>query len=143
MSLKAREFASAEEVTNFLRGGLIGGKDLRAQKLYLDGKTLIFTSPASETVTFSGTNPLLPLTVVTQILAQTTGVDCRLVDGRLFLVETSVSGGVAITGAGTANADLGFGDADWAGTVYGNPGDAAPALVQVATGERVLVVTDE
>jgi hypothetical protein len=149
--LKVQEFGSLEEVNHFLQGGIIVGRDLRksAGGIFVHGLTLAFTSPVAETVTFdagAGATIQVPLTlaqVLEQIADQTTGVVARLIQGRLALIEATPTSGVAVTGAGTANAELGIGNAAVAGTLFAAPGDAAPSLVSVLPGVSTYIVTTE
>ena len=108
-------------------------------------RSIIFTSPVGETVTFNSGGAQVPLSIpaaLAQITTQTTGVVVGLLDGRLTLIEATPTNGVAITGAGTANSLLGLG-AD-AGAVYAAPGDAAPDFLQLVRGlSTYLVVTED
>jgi hypothetical protein len=109
------------EAEVFLQGGLIAGKELpisggsALQKdgvWGLNGKTIILSSPAAETVTFVASPAIdqAPVTmqeIRTQIEVQTTGVVVRWFGRRLVLIEASPSSGVVIDG-GTALGDLGL-----------------------------------
>lgn len=103
----------------------------------LIGKTLIFTSPAAGTVTFSAAadqadidpNILQLQDIKAQVQAVMTGVVVTTVNGRLTFVEATPTSGVAITSAGTANSILGFDSANaTVGKVYAAPGSASPAV---------------
>ena len=150
MALLVRKVAELAEVNALLRGGLIGGIDLRKSTYNLDGKTLIFTTPAV-TVTFD-TNPegaQQPLSlkqILTQINATVGLVGwANAIEGRLKFEDPNAAAGIAM-GNGTANAILGFKDKQ-EGTVYGAPGGSAPALVSVDALQNVgggyLMVTNE
>jgi len=94
---------------------IISINDIPDEGLNITGLTLIFTTP-NITVTFTGSNPLLPNTIVSQINTQTSTNIASLVkftgDGdeisgrRLSLANGST--GVVLTAPGTANAILGI-----------------------------------
>ena len=134
-SNKLYKFKQICDVTNFLNGAIVGGcikgkaaftsANVGTGIANLVGKTLIFTSPASVTVTFAvsntgsgsavppGTNPdpytLLFKDIKAQIQAVVTGVLVLLDDDqRLVLIESTPSSGVALADNGTANGILGF-----------------------------------
>jgi hypothetical protein len=149
-----RKVSALDEVNLLLRGAVLGSVELlqASSALYLHGKTLIFTSPVGETVTFASSNssaqtPLTLLAVLDQIAAQTTGVIARLRGSRLELVETTPSLGIAVSAAGTANAQLGFNaSVATSGKVYAAPGGSVPAFVSLVpspTGDSYVVVTNE
>jgi hypothetical protein len=103
----------------------------------LVGKTLIFTSPAAGTVTFTASsvsgnpdpNSLQPSDIKAQIEAVATGVRVSFWGGRLVIQEVTPTSGVAITSAGTANGILGF-DTNQASTgkIYAPPGVSGGAV---------------
>jgi hypothetical protein len=148
---KLYKFRRIEDVLNFLNGGIVGGTLVKAQGggtpanlgpgiNGLVGKTLIFTAPASATVTFAtvatgggsadpttsppGTNPdpytLLFKDIKKQIEAAVSGtLVIQNAEGQLVIIESSPSGGVTLVKTGTANALLGFDiSKDTVGKVY-------------------------
>lgn len=160
-----RELQDITEVNALLQGGIIGGKSLHSAQspagsphvnegIYnLHGKTLIFTSPASETVTFASTNsieqePMTLQQISTQIEAQTTGVEVRWTkDRRLILIETIPSNGVTVTNAGTANALLGFGTGvNSSGKFYNSDFTNSPFILSVSPSSlsgSFVITTEE
>ena len=149
--LRSRRIAGIDNLNHFLQGCINGSTDLTKMNdsLYLNGLTLIFTSPAAETVTFSSAGDQVPLSiadVISQIEAQTTGVVAKVLSGQLYLIEETPNSGVAITEAGTANTKLGFNNAvATTGRVYGAVGGAAPSLNSVVNSgpDAFLVITEE
>ena len=134
-SNKLYKFKRIEDVTNFLNGGVVGACINQSHTSGspgnfpgvngLVGKTLIFTLPASVTVTFTvsntgsgsgvspGTNPnpqvLLFKDIKAQIEAVVTGAVVFLnADQQLVIIESTPSGGVSVAKTGTANSILGF-----------------------------------
>lgn len=89
----------------FLNGGIVGSADLN--KLPdLTGKQLKFTSPVAVTVTLpapADPNQYRLSDLVTAITGAVAGVTVRQFCGRLVIVETSPSSGVALD-ADSANA---------------------------------------
>lgn len=86
----------------FLNGGVVAGADLN--KLPdLTGKQLKFTSPAAVTVTLpapaDGTTYRLS-DIAAALTAAVAGLSVRSFCGRLVLVETTPSGGVALSADG-------------------------------------------
>lgn len=160
-----RAFQDLTELNVFLQGGVIGGRSLRSavssagdpsvnEGIYrLDGKTLIFNSPASETVTFASTNAIQqePMTlqqVKTQIEAQTTGVVVRWTKGgRLLLIEVTPASSVTIDEAGTANSLLGFDTSgDTVGAFVNSDGSTSPFIISLVSDDRngkLLLVLEE
>lgn len=154
MALRVRKVAELEEVNTFIRGGIIGGKDIRRGVFGLDGLTLIFTSPAA-TVTFATTPPSSQIALsAAEILAQINAVgaltDYGRLDsaGRLVIEDPNGATAVVLSDTGTANALLGF-DAsdDTTGVVYGTPGSGAPEIVSVSMDAQgsgtFILLTDE
>jgi hypothetical protein len=142
---------SIEEAQVFLNGGLIGG-DASQGIEGLIGKTLIFTAPAAGTVTFalgSGSNPwkLSFKEIKQQIEAAVglSGLNVSSIRGALVIQEDTTTSGVAITGAGTANAILGFDSAGQTGRVINAPGGAAPklSLFTVTPDNRIVLAISE
>ena len=160
-----RSFSDLVEANIFLQGGIIGGKSLRSavspadspgvnEGLYrLHATTLIFSSPAAETVTFAATPatvqvPMTVQEVKTQIEAQTTGVLVRFTrNGRLILIEsTPSSSGVAITDAGTGNEILGFGNQASIGVFINSDGATSPFFLSLdhsTFSNALILVTEE
>lgn len=125
MALSLKKMGGLEDVNVFMRGGHVGGKDLRRGVFGLHGKTLIFTTPAG-TVTFATPNASLQEALTaTQIVAQINAVHAGMAKtdqkGRLVL-EKDPPVGIAATALSTALPLLGFGDSALAGTVYNPPG---------------------
>ena len=143
MANKIYKFRCIGDAIAFLNGAITGGKAqdtqtpmLGGKGLALVGKTLIFTSPSAQTVTFvrsdgsggsahsPGTNPdpfaLLFKDIKAQIeAALATVLVTQDSEGRLVITEVTPSSGVAVTGAGTANVLLGFDSASGAtGKIY-------------------------
>lgn len=150
-----RKITGLDSVDYFLNGGIVGGTDLRKASggLFLHGKTLIFTSPSSVTVTFAATpaSAQTPLSIK-EVLAQIKAAVAALTpsvdqEGHLRLIEATPASGVAITELGTANALLGFGKVvPVAGVVYNAPDGAAPRYLSTAllsNSETYLVVTED
>ncbi len=132
MALRVYKLGSFEEFQTFLQGGIVGGTDLANKKLYLHGKTLIFTSPSAETVTFAASPasaqvPIMLKEVIAQIAAQSV-VKAKYAGGKLHLLHdlSAPTSKVTISG-GTALGDLGLGAGS--GTLYGPPDGSAPRLV--------------
>ena len=161
-----RSIPNLVDLNVFLQGGIIGGKSLKSavspsgapavnEGLFkLDGKTLIFTAPASETVTFASTNateqePMTLQQIKTQVEAQTTGVLVRwTTDRRLILIQTVPGAlGVTVTAAGTANPFLGFSTGVATdGTFYNSNGVTSPFLISVSSefqSGSYIVTTEE
>lgn len=67
--LQTRRFGTPELMDIFLKGGISGSIKLQREYWGMDGKTLVFTSPAAKTVTFSAplSAPLTPGEIVNQI----------------------------------------------------------------------------
>ena len=147
---KVHKFRELTEMNIFLSGGLIGGNDISYfgssisgaegggahDAPVLAGLTLIFTQPASHTVTFvAGVDPQGRLQfseIKTQIQAVMTGVVVSLYQGKLSLVESTQTNGVTLTAAGTANSIFGFStNASTVGKIYGTPFGSAPAAPYV------------
>lgn len=148
-SNKVRKFREIWEVQLFLNGGIIGGSVVAGKgqggnpgNLFLGvqglvGKTLIFSEPASGTVTFSAStqsgnpdpNTLMPSDIKAQIETVMSGVTVSFQGGVLVIVEATPDHGVAISKTGTANALLGFdatGGNDTIGLFYPPPSSADP-----------------
>jgi hypothetical protein len=136
-ALKARKFIDLTEVNNFLRGGVIGGKDLKSGGVFgLGGKTLVFTSP-SATVTFATAhNSSQEVLTLKDILAQINAVGAltgyaKSGEGHIFLEDPAGSTKVVLSNTGTANALLGFDPDGVSGIVFAAPGGTPPALISV------------
>jgi hypothetical protein len=160
MPLIARKFADLDTINVFLRGGIIGGKDFRPtattqnSPVYgIAGKTLIFTTP-SATVTFttpgSAQQEGLDLkAILAQITAALGGnYIARAFQGRIAIIDKTAAVIVSLNSTGTANAMLGFDSSPaTVGKIYAAPGNAAPALVSIASeslsGNSYVVTTDE
>lgn len=150
MPLLVRRFSSLQNVNLVLRGGVYASKtlDLDKGKLFgLHNLTITLTSPGAATVTFSDPNDegLDLKAVAAAIAAQAAGVSAGFsregTQFRLFLVESSPSSGVAISG-GTALPV--FGLPVTSGAVYNAPGGASPSLVSVGDNDGFFtLVTNE
>lgn len=150
MALRIREFTTLQEAQFFLRGGVRGGKPLAGRVYNIVGRTLIFSSPSSVTVTFvagADSSGLTVREIQDQIVAAIAAVKPGLMDKGLALEEVTPASGVAITGAGTANPLFGFKTgAATVGTVINPPGGAQPALTELrpkATNDGYFAVIDE
>lgn len=146
-----RKFSkNLKELELFVQGALVGGVQIPVAGIFeLNGKTLIFTSPGAATVTFVSTpaGSQIPISfqdIKSQIETAIPAVLALMYDRRLVLIESAPSSGVAITGAGTANAKFGFGDDSAAGSVL-NPGPAvAPYFLQlIPTDDGFVLLTEE
>jgi hypothetical protein len=160
MPLISRRFADLDTINVFLRGGIIGGKDFRPtattqnSPVYgIAGKTLIFTTPnATVTFTTPGSAQQEGLDLKA-ILAQITtalggNYSARAFQGRIAIIDKTAAVIVSLNSTGTANAMLGFDSSPaTVGKIYAAPGNAAPALVSIASeslsGNSYVVTTDE
>jgi hypothetical protein len=158
--IKVRKFSDIAEAEQFLNGALVSGVDVQ-RGLPLVGKTLIFTAPAAATCTFVQANVasvtvtdrdsynLLFVDIKAQLEAAIAGLKVYEKNGKIILMETTPASGVAITGAGTANAMLGFAAAARATKVYTGPYVAAPAVkpylisINSMGNNEHIVTTDE
>lgn len=138
-----RKFRELDELDLFLSGAVIagdasgwgkaiatGGNALNMNPV-LAGLTLVFTSPASHTVTFAaGADPAGRLQFSefkAQVQAVMTTLNVRQFQGRIVFVESTPTSGVSISAAGTANTALGIDTAAAStGTVYGSPFAGTP-----------------
>lgn len=155
-ALKVRKFGSHNEVEFFLRGGLRSGAlpssgPVVDETIYgLNGKTLVFTTPAA-TVTFSVTGGdqagLSLKDVIAQIQAALGGSYVVGVQNRSLIVTAVTPGVIVLSKNGTANPILGFDTTtDTTTKKYAAPTDAAPRLISIDTfgpSESVLLVTTE
>lgn len=143
-------YVENDRINHFLRGGVVGGKDLSDGVYGLDGLTLVFTSPAA-TVTFStpGSSSQEKLTLP-EIISQIAtvlggGFLVSQLRGRLAIVEAAPSAGVALGTTGTGHQLLGFpNDTAVVGTVYGPPNEASPPLlvsIQPSTNSNTSLIT--
>jgi len=137
---KVLHAGSLREIEHIINGGICGGVKLvdgggRVHGLH--GKTLIFTTPLA-TATFSDPNGVgLTYKQVNEQLQDTgspgpfplAGILAKFVDRSLWLIETTPTNGIVMTGAGTANPIFGFGDATLTGVAYAAPDGSAPKLV--------------
>jgi len=135
-AFKVRKFKDPESLERFLAGGEEGGMPLIGGVPNLAGKTLIFTSPAPVTVTFTaGAEPgkLSVAEVISQIQAAIATVQAGVTSegARLTLVEVAPANGIGIDKTGTANLLLGFDTvADTEGTYYSyDPTPTPPCFV--------------
>lgn len=153
MTTRIYKFRDIAEAQYFLNGAIFGGSVIpkpgagfgqggNPNNLFLGvsglvGLTLIFSSPAAHTVTFTDSvqvgNPdpstLMPSDVKTQIETAVAAVNVSFWGGIIVIQEKTPTSGVAITGAGTANATLGFDPTIGnTGKVYAPPGSANPAV---------------
>lgn len=154
MALRIRKIAELEEVNSFIRGGIIGGRDIRRGVYGLDGLTLIFTSPAA-TVTFATTpaSPQIALSA-TEILTQINAVGALTgwarcdSAGKLVIEDPLGATAAVLADTGTANTLFGFNDDDpTTGVVYGAPGAGAPEVVSLSMDAQgsgtYILLTDE
>lgn len=152
MALRARIINGLSALNSFLRGGIVGGKDLRKATFNINGKTLVFSMPAG-TVTFvtpdpTSQEPLGLRAILTQINAVPTLAGFAHTQDGLLIIENPAGGtSVVLSNTGTANALLGFDPDGATGIAYNAPGGASPCLVSVDTlsipGAGNLVITDE
>jgi len=133
--LKILQFGNLRRVGFVLNGGIAGGKRVinsGGKVLGLNGKTLIFTTPAG-TVTFSDTGGtgLSMADIIAEIVGTggLSGLKPGFSDGYLNVIETTPTNGVVLAGTGTANAAFGFGKSTVTGLVYDPPGGSAPRMV--------------
>lgn len=150
---RIRRLGSHREAENFLQGGIVGGS-FKSPAYNLDGLTLIFSSPAAETVTFSASAAQAGMTVkeiVDQIAAQTTDVIARAVltpggTYRIALVHDNASPSEITLGSGTGNAALGFSNGQ-TGVVYAAPSGVAPRWLAIfqnpLTDSALYIATEE
>lgn len=141
-SNKVYKFDSMDDLQWFLNGGIIGAPvdPFFVSGFPLAGLTLTFTSPVDSLVFSSGSLPgglLSAADVAAQVQASITGVVARFTKGRILLVESSPTNGVALSANDEeAKKVLGF---DYknavTGKVYAPPGAAfaAPCWVWIGT----------
>lgn len=138
-AFKVRKFSNVFELETFLNGGIVGGPTLGGVSGIV-GTTLTFTSPASFSCTFvAGATPgvLTFAEIKAQIeTASTATVRVFAVgeNGRIGLIETSVSSGIALA-ATSSNAKLLLGfpkTVAVVGTVYlYDPTASAPCVFSI------------
>lgn len=102
--------------TQLLRNPIVGTVDISAGA-DVSGLTLIFTTPGT-TVTFTGTNPLSPTQISSQIMAAVSAVEAQTDNfgangseslGKKFLsLASRTTSAITLAGNGTANAVLGL-----------------------------------
>jgi len=131
--LKILQFDTLQAVEHGINGGVIGGAIVvgpDGKILGLDGKTLIFTTPAG-TVTFSDKSGQghTPAEVIAEIKAVHATLQPKFIKRQLWIIETTPTSGIVITGAGTANPIFGFGNVTVTGIVYNPPDGAAPRVI--------------
>lgn len=155
-AFKFYKFPTVDMIGYFLNGGIYCGKEASRGFADIVGKTLIFTQPASHTVTFTAgasskvdSGYLSFKEVATQITAVMTGIDVLTVGSEIWLVEKAPSAGVTVTALGTANPVIGFNTAaNTVGKVFKYPdgvtGASTPHWVQTyyADGNHVLVTRE-
>jgi hypothetical protein len=155
MALFARKTESLAFANILLKGGIIGGKDLRNEDkqrggVYdLNGKTLSFNA-AAETVTFVAASAQVPLTtrdILDQINTALSAREARLIDGNLAFIDSDYSAAIILDATSTAAPLLGFADGQIDGKLYSAPGGALPSLVALGAGfssdSTYLLITDE
>jgi len=138
---RIHRLGSRDEVDLLLQGGISGGA-FTAPLFDLNGKTLILTSPAGETVTFATTPagtqvPTSISDILDQIRTQTTDVIVKAIKraGNQFslaLVHDSASPSAITLGVGTANTQLGFSNSQ-TGKVYAPYDGVAPRWFSITT----------
>ena len=161
MTLRIRKIGGIDELNTFLRGGIIGGLDIRGGVYGLHGQTLVFTSPVAVpppppelTVTFATTPvgsqvSLTSKEIVAQINAvpELAGLASTDREGRLVIEDPAGLISIELDGTGTANALLGFSASGQEGLVYAPPGGVAPKVTDITTsplsGSTYLLTTDE
>ncbi len=150
MALVVRKIGELEELNTYLRGGIIGGKNISRGIYGLNGLTLVFTTPVA-TVTLATTpaNDQIALSakdILAQINAVIAGYAKIDSSGKL-VIENPAGGNVVMTATSTADTKLGFGKDGASGALHSKPGGAAPSLVDVSLtslgGGTYLLVTDE
>lgn len=135
---KLRKFQGTAEMEHTLNGGLIGGAASLGGVFGLTGKTLIFNSPSSTTVTFTaGVDPNKHTFAEVKGQIETALATVRVLpvgpNGQVAIIEVTPSGGVDIDKTGTANTLLGFSaDVDTVGAVYAyDPTPTPPCVFQI------------
>ena len=143
MALRVIKCSSIDELQAILQGAVKLKPILRG--VYgLIGKTLEFTLPAEETVTFvkgaSNDGFLTFKEIADQLKEAVTGLAVSQKDGAMYLRSDS---GVEITG-GTARADFGF-SGTAKGVVYGPPdSETAPRFIHAyAVGDAHVLIVEE
>lgn len=113
MALRVRKIGGIEELNAFLRGGIIGGADIRRGVYGLDGLTLVFSAPAA-TVTFATVPPSTQIAlsakeILTQIEAVVAlaGFGTFEREGKLRFEDPAAAVAVVLA-SGTALSKLGF-----------------------------------
>jgi hypothetical protein len=152
---RIRRLRNLEAVENLLQGGISGGEFI-SPLFDMDGKTLIFTSPAAATVTFD-TDPegaqqgLTIRQIIDQIIAGTTAIQVKLIKGSgnsygLMLVHDVATPSIITLGAGTANAQLGFVDSQ-TGKIFNPPDGVAPRWLELDSPSKIdgayIIATEE
>lgn len=128
MAVRIYKFKDIVEMQHFLNGGVVGGQANYVSGIV--GKTLKLTLPSAKTVTFTavggGVNgdqtALWFKDIKTQIETAANDVKVSLIDGKIAIIEATLSGGVKVDKTGTATANFGFSTQnDTAGKVYNSP----------------------
>jgi len=152
-TLVVRKFGSYNDANLLLRGDILSGPLGNAAPvvsptllLGLHGKTLIFTTPAT-TVTFSdATQAGLSISAIAlQIQTALTASHVVSAQERRLRIEKATPGVIVLSGTGTANALLGFGNTTTTTVKYAAPDGVAPRFISMvqADGQAFLVVTEE
>ena len=152
-TLIVRKIGSYSDANLLLRGDILSGPLGEAAPVVspmllrgLHGKTLVFTTPAT-TVTFSdATQAGLSISAIAlQIQTALTASHVVSAQERRLRIEKATPGVIVLSGTGTANAQLGFGNTTITTVKYAAPDGAAPRLISMvqADGQAFLVVTEE
>lgn len=152
MTLRVKKIAEIDELNTYLRGGIIGGVDVRRGfSGNINGTTLVFNAPAG-TVTFATTPMgsqvgLKIKDIIDQINAVHAGYAHSDSQGRLVIEDPNGVVGVVLDATSTAARLFGFSVTGQVGTVINPPGGASPSLVSLSHGSLAegtyLLVTDE
>jgi hypothetical protein len=122
------------DLEHFLQGGIVGAGVVGKLFYGLHGKTLNFTAPIG-VVAFaapggSAQSPLTIQDVKAQIEAAIATLLVTFKDGHIRIGMATPSAGVVLSGAGTANAILGFGTTTpTTGTFFNKPAGGVPEFV--------------
>lgn len=152
MALRVKKIGEIDELNTYLRGGIIGGRDIRrGVHGYIDGKTLVFSAPAG-TVTFATTPSgeqvgLTAKEILTQINAIHAGYAHIDASGRLVVEDPAGAVSVVLGATSTADTIFGFSKNGQTGKVINAPDGVVPKLVSIGQdalgGGTYLLTTDE
>jgi hypothetical protein len=152
MALRVKKIGEIEELSTHLRGGIIGGRDIRKGIAgNIDGKTLDISAP-SGTVTFATTPSgdqvgLSAKDILTQINTVHAGLAHIDSQGRLVLEVVAGTTAVALDATSTGATLFGFSENGETGKIFSRPGGTVPSLVSIGQdalgGGTYLLTTDE